>query len=272
MILSFPSRCSAFTLIELLIVIAIIALLAAILFPVFGRARENARRSSCQSNLKQIGLGIAQYTQDYDEMMMRSFYGPGNGISDSNTTTIYKWMDAAYPYIKSEQIYSCPSDTVNKSYIYYKNLTAGNSKNYGSYGVNQVNYRQDDERTPPMIGSFGTDESSLPPSVPLAKIVQPAETVLILETENDNWNYFYYSQSIDSAAQIPTASSKRGMESLFCRSSGNSADQHIISRHLNTSNVLWADGHVKAMTRDGLMVRATTPASMAMKYFTVEED
>lgn len=57
---------NAFTLIELLVVIAIIAILSAILFPVFGRARENARRSSCQSNLKQIGLGIMQYVQDYD--------------------------------------------------------------------------------------------------------------------------------------------------------------------------------------------------------------
>src|SRR5437868_1670323 len=68
---SFPRagrrQAKGFTLIELLVVIAIIALLAAILFPVFSRVRENARRSSCLSNLKQIMLGAIQYTQDYDE-------------------------------------------------------------------------------------------------------------------------------------------------------------------------------------------------------------
>ena len=74
-----------FTLIELLVVIAIIALLAAILFPVFSRARENARKSSCQNNLKQIGVGLAQYTQDYDEMMPYDYWAqndPGNTNND----------------------------------------------------------------------------------------------------------------------------------------------------------------------------------------------
>ncbi|MBZ0172326.1 MAG: DUF1559 domain-containing protein, partial [Phycisphaerales bacterium] len=61
------SRRLAFTLIELLVVIAIIAILAAILFPVFARAREKARQSSCASNLKQLALGLMQYAQDYDE-------------------------------------------------------------------------------------------------------------------------------------------------------------------------------------------------------------
>ncbi len=67
----------AFTLIELLVVIAIIAILAAILFPVFARARENARRSSCESNVKQIMLGVLQYAQDYDEKYPTAYIGPG---------------------------------------------------------------------------------------------------------------------------------------------------------------------------------------------------
>ena len=92
----------AFTLIELLVVIAIIALLAAILFPVFARARENARRASCQSNLKQIALGIRQYTQDYDERYP---------LDDTNDVGTVGWAYIIQPYVKSEQILQCPSDS-----------------------------------------------------------------------------------------------------------------------------------------------------------------
>lgn len=97
-------RRSAYTLIELLIVIAIIAVLAAILFPVFARARENARRASCQSNLKQISLGALQYIQDYDERFPLGLTTRGLG----NYSTSF---DLLQPYLKSSQLGICPSDT-----------------------------------------------------------------------------------------------------------------------------------------------------------------
>ncbi|MBV9867241.1 MAG: DUF1559 domain-containing protein [Abitibacteriaceae bacterium] len=94
-------RTTGFTLIELLVVIAIIAILAAILFPVFGRARENARRAACQSNLKQIGLAIEQYKQDYD-----SFYP---GAQNTVGSVTYSWPTIIFPYVKNEQVFVCPS-------------------------------------------------------------------------------------------------------------------------------------------------------------------
>jgi prepilin-type N-terminal cleavage/methylation domain-containing protein len=98
------TRCRqrGFTLIELLVVIAIIAILAAILFPVFARARENARRSSCLSNTKQIGIGIMQYTQDYDERLPIGGFGGSSDVGD-------RWREHVQPYIKSTQVFFCPS-------------------------------------------------------------------------------------------------------------------------------------------------------------------
>ncbi len=96
----------AFTLIELLVVIAIIAILAAILFPVFARARENARRTSCLSNLKQIGLGALQYSQDYDETMIGTELGDKTASSPE-----YFWGEMIAPYTKSDQILTCPSES-----------------------------------------------------------------------------------------------------------------------------------------------------------------
>ncbi len=92
---------SGFTLIELLVVIAIIAILAAILFPVFAKARENARKATCQSNLKQIGLATMMYVQDYDEIYP--------GISMATATGQCYTNDLLNPYIKNSKVWVCPS-------------------------------------------------------------------------------------------------------------------------------------------------------------------
>ncbi len=97
----------AFTLIELLVVIAIIAILAAILFPVFAKAREKARQSSCSSNHKQLGLALLQYAQDYDETLPTRY--------DSNA--LKQWSEVCQPYIKNTQCLVCPS--TNNSSIGY---------------------------------------------------------------------------------------------------------------------------------------------------------
>ncbi len=106
-----------FTLIELLVVIAIIAILAAILFPVFARAREAARKSTCQSNLKQLALGIRMYMQDYDEKFPRKGNTGYDGY-DENWAGHGGWANAneivlgdiINPYTKNAQIWACPSD------------------------------------------------------------------------------------------------------------------------------------------------------------------
>jgi prepilin-type N-terminal cleavage/methylation domain-containing protein len=95
------NKSNAFTLIELLVVIAIIAILSAILFPVFGRARENARRTSCQSNMKQAAPGAMQNIGDNDNRLM--------GATPTGSSTAGNNWDPIQPYIKNEQMLFCPS-------------------------------------------------------------------------------------------------------------------------------------------------------------------
>jgi len=118
-----------FTLIELLVVIAIIAILAAILFPVFARAREKARQSSCLNNVKQISLAFQMYTQDYDETLpgYTHYQWPGMTVSGPYTglTMSYMyWMDVLYPYVLNKQVFVCPS------------VAADATTTWGGYGWN----------------------------------------------------------------------------------------------------------------------------------------
>lgn len=135
-----------FTLIELLVVIAIIAILAAILFPVFAKAREKARQASCNSNIKQLMLGVVSYAQDYDERL------PYDNLP--GTAPYYTWRSMILPYIKNNQIFMCPSNaSMSPSFVSY---TGGTDDTLQSgYAIN-VSHWLAGAPTPPYGQSLGT--------------------------------------------------------------------------------------------------------------------
>lgn len=238
-----------FTLIELLVVIAIISILAAILFPVFARARENARRASCMSNEKQIGLGLLMYTQDYDERTTQVSYGLNtDGPADPTTVPpTYHWMDAIYPYVRSEQIFDCPSDSTNLHYVYYQNLTAP-SRSFGSYAMNTA-YWGDTYGGPPPSDNGAYHN---PNGVAMAQIADPAGTVWIVESSSQ--------LTANDTTALPggrgpgnTWKAIVNQPTTVSTSDGFPALQYAVARHLNTMNTLYCDGHVKSQQLTSLM-------------------
>jgi len=129
------SKRHGFTLIELLVVIAIIAILAAILFPVFARAREKARQTSCLSNVKQLSLGLYMYAQDYDEKFPR--WNWGERISIGGPPGMTMWYAAVFPYVKNQQLYTCPSVVRDGCHLTCYPAWSGTVTGGISYGYNE---------------------------------------------------------------------------------------------------------------------------------------
>jgi prepilin-type N-terminal cleavage/methylation domain-containing protein len=213
---------SAFTLIELLVVIAIIALLAAILFPVFSRARENARRTSCIGNMKQIGMGFMQYAQDYDERYpTQASAAPApyaDFINQAVTYSNQNWIVSIYPYIKSWQVFKCPS-TMNFR-------TTANTP-----GVGGVPTR--DSNTGYVANGVLIQEHDLGPRR-MALISNPSSIVLVSEL------YYSYSYSLLRPIRSPASSSQY----TYWNYVGNS-DPGMNNQHFDGGVQAFADGHVK---------------------------
>jgi prepilin-type N-terminal cleavage/methylation domain-containing protein/prepilin-type processing-associated H-X9-DG protein len=221
------NRFAGFTLIELLIVISIIALLAAILFPVFARARENARRSACQSNMKQMGLAFTQYVQDNDGRYPQRYWacgtaagrpaGEGCPFTDDYGTL---WYHALNPYVKNVQIWTCPSTSdvssiehlnVNGVWFYTSNIAYGwNSNRSGDPFDKRLE----------------------------ADIADPTGTLLVTETVR--WTG---GNSYRATGRTPTPAN-RG---------------RVTAKHFTGANVLWADGHVKWISLSALQYPADPP-------------
>lgn len=208
-------RAHGFTLIELLVVITIISLLAAILFPVFARARENARRTSCLSNLKQIGMGIMQYTQDYDETYPN--YGTLVGTSEVSPW----WTGMTAPYRKSAAVLRCPSSPL------------GQESSLGHYGANVM-----------VVKSARGMDNIYEPGLKLAAVNFPASTYMIMDSGALRvvpWGATLSVRSGSGDHYLPGVGATVSAPAVTAAYQ----DDYQRGRHFLGVNVTYADGHAK---------------------------
>lgn len=237
-----------FTLIELLVVIAIIAILAAILFPVFAAAREKARQTTCASNLRQLGLAIIQYTEDYDEQYpyiptIRGSASDGlfyDGFPEGNM--FVGWPMRIYPYVKSTGVYHCPDAGPVASF------DPGGSDNslYVHYGIN--NY---------LIRAESADQQSL--GLPagaqfgVGQVQQPSSIILLADIRDrvgTSGNTNLYNEGTDSAGNyidVDYYAVPGGTVADACTlvNQAPCSSDPIEARHTAGTNYAFCDGHVK---------------------------
>ena len=232
---SVSQRKTAFTLIELLVVIAIIAILAAILFPVFARARENARRSSCQSNLKQINLGMIQYRQDYDEKFVLAQPANSAPFDESNT---YGWADTIQPYIKNRQVFHCPSGEARSTSTVNFGEVVPAVQSYTDYGYSS---------RLAFPGNGGQNPASE------SVVENPTLSVILFEDFGGNARRGTSGQQATTSTNAAPLTTCVGTGCLanMRGASGTNADGGALSRHLEGSNFAFIDGHVKWVKATG---------------------
>jgi prepilin-type N-terminal cleavage/methylation domain-containing protein/prepilin-type processing-associated H-X9-DG protein len=240
---------SGFTLIELLVVIAIIAILAAILFPVFSRAREAARRSSCGSNLRQVQLAIGQYTQDYDERHPHTWFGYSSG---GTNYVLYRWQDAIASYIKNLQLFDCPSAPKTWAFVPDPNPLSVDNVANGSYSGNVAYWGGSGISGVSATHPFGFR--------PLAAIVEPAGTLMVWDGRGG------FEEGWQNVAAQPTSFSNMVDPPGLVLAGGGYV---IGGRHMDGANFSYVDGHMKWQDLKNLL---RTNANGILPPFTIEAD